>query len=228
MATTPPACLCSKGDKKMSQVGNLSGFSWGRSKRVFRVLIFCTSWIVVPVYAIPVNVALESNGSVAVQSSTIGSPGSDGQLQVASRAIDGDTNGDWYSGRITHTNSELQPWWEVTFGSGPVIVNEIDVWNRTDCCVDRLDHFDLLLLHSGQVVWSSLHNPYTRASPEASFLLEPLTVGDTVRVQLAGGNYLSLAEVQVWSETTSVPEPSTLALSALGLVALKVRRYFHA
>jgi poly(beta-D-mannuronate) lyase len=169
--------------------------------------------------AIPINVALSSNGGVATQSSTIGGPGNDGQLQVASRAIDGDTNGNWFTGKITHTNAELHPWWEVTLG-GASLISKIDIWNRTDCCANRLDSFDLFILEAGQIVWQLLNNSYLIASPEATFLPSQPIMGDSVKIQLGTFNYLSLAEVQVWSESNSIPEPGVLSLLFLGLVLL--------
>jgi hypothetical protein len=161
----------------------------------------------------PINLALASNGSVATQSSTLSSLGNDGQLQVASRAIDGDRNGDFFSGRITHTDIEFQPWWEVTFGGGAGTVNEINIWNRTDCCTERLSDFNVFLSRGGNVVWSALGNAYN-PNPLTSFFV-PGIIGDTVRIQLNGTNYLSLAEVEVFAN--AVPEPTSIALVLCGI-----------
>jgi len=164
------------------------------------------------------NVALSSNGGVATQSSTLGTPGNDGFLQVASRAIDGDTNGNWFTGKITHTNNEFQPWWQVSLGGGISTISEIDIWNRTDCCTGRLNHYDVTVFSGGVAVWSSLNNP-TPALQEAIFL--PTVAGDAVKIQLEGSDYLSLAEVQVWT-TSAVPEPETYAMLLAGLGLLGV------
>jgi hypothetical protein len=169
------------------------------------------------------NDALSSNGGVATQSSTLAGPGNDGLPQEASRAINGDTNGDWASGKITHTESELFPWWQVTLGHGANPVDSINVWNRTDCCASRLDLFNIYLLKNGSVVWSSLGNH--PGAPE-SILQVGGIVGDTVRIQLNKADYLSLAEVQV--NVSPVPEPGTWALWLAGLgvtgAALRQRR----
>jgi MYXO-CTERM domain-containing protein len=167
------------------------------------------------------NDALSSNGGVASQSSTLASVGNDGLPQVAERAIDGDTNGDWYSGKITHTDLEPSPWWQVTLGHGANPVDSINVWNRTDCCASRLDPFNIYLLKNGSVVWSSLGNQ--PGAPE-SFLQVGGIVGDTVRIQLNQANYLSLAEVQV--NVSSVPEPGAWALwlAGLGVTGAALRR----
>jgi len=55
----------------------------------------------------------------------------------ASRAIDGNTDGDWAANSVTHTEFATQPYWEVDLGS-VADLNEIAIWNRTDCCSDRL------------------------------------------------------------------------------------------
>jgi hypothetical protein len=50
----------------------------------------------------------------------------------AQRAIDGNTNGDYYDGNsVTHTRQQNDPWWEVDLGS-EVPLNEVVIWNRTD------------------------------------------------------------------------------------------------
>jgi mono/diheme cytochrome c family protein len=50
----------------------------------------------------------------------------------AARAIDGNTNGDYYGGNsVTHTAEQDNPWWEVDLGN-PLAIERIVVWNRTD------------------------------------------------------------------------------------------------
>jgi hypothetical protein len=175
-------------------------------------------------HASPVNVALASNGGVATQSSIYGTS-IDGRPTQPSWAIDGITNGNWFAASsMTHTQQEYQPWWQVTLGGGATIIEEINVWNRTDCCANRLDGFNVTILNGGNVVWQSLNNSYLAAMPEASFSI-PSIVGDTVRISLNGTNYLSLVEVQVWgTAASSVSEPGSIALAAAGLAAMGFSR----
>ncbi|MBI4976770.1 MAG: SUMF1/EgtB/PvdO family nonheme iron enzyme [Spirochaetes bacterium] len=55
----------------------------------------------------------------------------------AARAIDGRTDGAWSSGSVTHTTEKIPGWWELDLGAEKNI-ESIRVWNRTDCCGDRL------------------------------------------------------------------------------------------
>jgi hypothetical protein len=129
------------------------------------------------------NVAL---GRPASQSSTV-------LGATADRAVDGNTSGNWFSGSVTHTEEESQPWWQVDLGM-PFQIATIDLWNRTDCCSDRLSNFDLYWSVDG-VSWSSIYYPGT-APTRTTFAVN--ATGRYVQVQLRGTNALSLAEVQVW------------------------------
>lgn len=72
-------------------------------------------------------------------------------------AIDGKTDGDFFSARsTTHTKTEDDPWWEVDLGMEKP-VNEIVVWNRTDGNVGmRLNSFRVVALNAGRkTVWET-------------------------------------------------------------------------
>ena len=71
----------------------------------------------------------------AMQSSTFA--GAD-----AARAVDGNTSGSWSDGSLTHTNGEARPWWRVDL-LGRRRVEKVDIWNRTDCCGERLTDFSI-------------------------------------------------------------------------------------
>src|SRR3712207_7898437 len=53
------------------------------------------------------NLAL---GQPATQSST-------GWDSPAGRAVDGNTDGNWFNGSVTHTEGDYQAWWQVDLGS---------------------------------------------------------------------------------------------------------------
>lgn len=53
------------------------------------------------------------------------------------RAIDGNIEGKFDQGSVTHTNEETNPWWLVDLGDTRDI-GKIVIHNRADCCGDRL------------------------------------------------------------------------------------------
>lgn len=140
-------------------------------------------------------------GKSASQSSTLPGFASAG----AGSAVDGNTGGNFFSGSITHTNLESTPWWQVDLGASTTIAS-IVVWNRMDCCSARLNDYWVFV---SDTPFSAADTPAmlqnragTFASHQSSAPLPSAAVpigatGRYVRVQLAGTNYLSLAEVQV-------------------------------
>lgn len=113
----------------------------------------------------------------------------------AGRAVDGNIDGDWNHGSVTHTDLDAQAWWQVDLG-GVTAIGEVVLYNRTDGLGDRLSNFDILLSNDGITWWiaASFGGPAparTALSIQAS--------GRFVKVRLRGTNYLSLAEVQVFA-----------------------------
>ncbi|MFS0912256.1 discoidin domain-containing protein [Microbacterium sp. 179-I 3D2 NHS] len=137
------------------------------------------------------NAALSGVASQSSMYSQSGTP-------VAARAVDNNTNGVWASGSIASTEFETNPWWKVAFAETKT-VGSVVVWNRTDCCGDRLAGFTVEVLNgSGGVVWSTT----VPAAPTPSAVIQPPvgTQGQQVRVSLIGTNKtLALAEVQVFA-----------------------------
>jgi hypothetical protein len=126
---------------------------------------------------------------------------------VASRAVDGNTHGNYHAGSVTHTaDSSSQAWWQVDLLSSYAI-DEIAIWNRTDCCADRLTNYWVLVSDSpinGDSLEAArtapgvtaIHQPGQAGRPTRLDLDGP--TGRYIRVQLESGSKpLSLAEVQV-------------------------------
>ncbi len=112
----------------------------------------------------------------------------------ASRAIDGNTDGNWSSGTITHTSKTESPFWEVDLGSDQY-VGTIRLHNRTDCCYDRLAHFDVSVRNSaGRQVYSDYQRAPVGDAPGVFFAD---VTGRHVRVELRRVDFLSLAEVEI-------------------------------
>lgn len=150
----------------------------------------------ISVTRVPANPAMFGTAS---QSSTYDS------VAGAANAIDGNPDGVYGNGSVTHTLSQAGAWWQVDLGA-KIPVDTITLYNRTDCCGERLADF--------WVMASPTPFPTTgtaaeiAASPGVVATRVPASVGRTfswvpggshryVRVQLAGTNFLSLAEVSV-------------------------------
>jgi hypothetical protein len=143
-----------------------------------------------------------ATGKSATQSSTF--PGY--PTAVASAALDGRVDGNFFNGSVTATNLDPNAWWQVDLGAS-ASVNSIVIWNRVDCCGSRLNDYWVFVsdtpflatdtpatLQNRAGTWSS----HQTAAPSPSTPIAAGTQGRYVRVQLAGTNYLSLAEVQVF------------------------------
>jgi hypothetical protein len=147
-----------------------------------------------------------AKGKTATQSSTAWNG-------VASRAVDGNTNGEYLGNSVTHTaDSSHQVWWQVDLGESRAI-DLIEVWNRTDCCSERLSDYWVLVSDTPFTTGSldeAKAAPGVLARHQAGTAGRPTTLdlgggkGRYVRVQLASTtNPLSLAEVIVRAQHTA-------------------------
>ena len=140
-----------------------------------------------------------AQGKTATQSSTYdaGVP--------AARAVDGNTSGSHNAGTISHTNNEANAWWQVDLGSGQTI-STIKVWNRADCCTFMTSNFYVLVSDapftstnlSATLSQTGVSNYHVTGEAGAPTTVSVGRTGRYVRVQLAGMNYLTLSEVQVF------------------------------
>ena len=113
----------------------------------------------------------------------------------ASRAIDGNTDGTYQNASVTHTLAQSRPSWRVDW-SDSYEIDEIKIFNRTDCCTFRLSNFTVSVINSsGNTVFSRV---ISGEAPPSMTIDTGGVTGDQVRVQLNGTNPLSLAEVQVF------------------------------
>lgn len=147
-----------------------------------------------------VNYAVLPQAS-ATQSSTYGS------AFVSDLVRDGNADGDWRHGSVSHTELDPNAWWEVDLGSIKAI-DHILIWNRSDCCGERLAPY---YVFTSDAPFTSTDLETTRAQagvgesyfanvPSPTQRVEVGRTGRYVRIQLAGSNYLSLAEVEVFGE----------------------------
>lgn len=157
-------------------------------------------------YLYPDSLANLALGKTATQSSI--KDGLD-----ASRAVDGDTNGDLTLGSVTYTNFDQNAWWEVDLGAVENI-GIMNIYNRTDCCKNRLSNFyvfvsDVPFVSTtlGDVLNQTGVTPYFFTEhPNTSISLAVNQTGRYVRVQLNGQHFLSLAEVEIYELCSCVSD----------------------
>ena len=143
-----------------------------------------------------VNVA---QGKTATQSSTYNSDG------VAGHAVDGNTDGNYGNRSVTHTQADNTSWWQVDLGIN-YNIETVVIWNRTDGGGENLSNF-YVLVSDEPFVSNTLSEIQAQEGVSAyhfdaageSTIVSVNRTGRYVRVQLAGVNYLHMAEVQVWA-----------------------------
>lgn len=89
--------------------------------------------------------------------------------KAAALVIDGDSNGDYQKGSVSHTNADTSPWLEIDLGSMKS-VDEIRIWNRTDGngIGERLAGYQVSLLDEDRkVAWSE--SPDKVPAPKSVF-----------------------------------------------------------
>ncbi len=162
--------------------------------------------------------ALLYGGSVA--NLAAGRPASQSSTEhgaIASRAVDGNTDGDFFKKSVTHTGTEAQPWWQVDLGAITEI-GEVVLYNRTECCGERLVDFDVQLSNDG--VNFHVVAMVTGAAP-ARLALPIQGTGRFVRVRLRGFGILSLAEVQVKPRNLALGRPVSQSSTTHNAVAAR-------
>eukprot|EP00118_Oscarella_pearsei_P024615 m.306429 g.306429 ORF g.306429 m.306429 type:complete len:489 (+) comp41228_c0_seq1:1017-2483(+) len=116
----------------------------------------------------------------------------------AGKAVDGNSEGvfhPWCS--VSHTNNQQNAWWEVELESSSS-VQVIRVFNRVDCCMDRLTNFNVTYFGSSRSVLKTDTNSES-AQEIYEFASTPAVENVRyVRVTLNNRNFLNIAEVEVF------------------------------
>jgi len=149
---------------------------------------------------LPPNVAV---GKAASQSSTYGG-------YEASRAVDGDVNGNISGGSVSMTNRQSQAWWEVDLG-GLYEIEAVQIWNRTgsELVMNRLSDFYVFIsaapfASTDPTVTANqagVCSQYVSEVPSPEMFLRVAEIGQYVRVQLAGTDFVHMAEVMVFGDS---------------------------
>ncbi len=100
-----------------------------------------------------------------------------------------------YAKVSTSINKEQGAWWEVDLGAVKTI-NQIIIYNRTDCCEDRLSNYQVTISTKTTNTYQEKFS--SEPHPKAVINLGKYgKKGRYVKIQLLDDNYLSLAEVEV-------------------------------
>ncbi len=120
----------------------------------------------------------------------------------AGKAVDGVTKGDLMS--VAATSGHQSDWWEVDLGAA-YDIDRVVIWNRTDCCWDRLQNFTLLVSESPITNTNEVSGNGGKFGPlspwKPSMTNYAVAVNRRGRyVRIAGGGGIALAEVQVFGK----------------------------
>lgn len=156
----------------------------------------------------------------------------------ASKANDGNTNGDFGALSLTHTDFAAEAWWQIDLGARYEL-SRIELFNRTDCCVESLQNFHVLVsdtpfvstslqVTQGQAGVLDLFQSAV-AAPQTTLALS--RSGRFIRVQLEASDYLQLAEVEIYGYPAAggndnfapiVTNPGAQANAVGGVVDLQI------
>ena len=127
---------------------------------------------------------------------------------VPARAVDGNRNGAFSGNSVTHTSEpSTEAWWQVDLGAVAAI-DRIEIYNRTDCCGERLSNY-WVMTSDEPIAANSLAEARATAGVSAIRVAEQAgrpsvidlpegATGRYVRIQLESATLpLSLAEVEV-------------------------------
>ncbi|XP_063691337.1 uncharacterized protein LOC134823733 [Bolinopsis microptera] len=133
---------------------------------------------------------IDSDDMWASQSSTYSN-------ELAGRAIDGNTANRRSQNSCTHTEGSGYQWWKVDLAAD-YKVHKVVIYNRMDCCEDRLDGAQVeasygnnLVKLCGQIDYESRKGTYTIKCGD--------TIADRIRI-IQYGQFLTLCEVEVYGE----------------------------
>lgn len=101
------------------------------------------------------EVQVYSTSGVNVATSGVATQSSTAHGGSASRAIDGNTSGNYGHGTVSHTRTSSSEWWRLVLSTA-VEVDRIVVWNRTDCCGERLGGTTMEIYDESNVLFSTV------------------------------------------------------------------------
>ena len=132
------------------------------------------------------------------------SPDNRSCAQIGSQEPDGNTNGNTWNNAVSWTREGQEAWWQVALGAVQSL-NTITMWNRTDVDSNRLSTF-YVLVSDTPFSSNGLNTAHNQSGVASSSVVDAVGTNTSVtmsrsgrygRMELAGKNYLTLAEVQI-------------------------------
>ncbi|TXD45798.1 BT_3987 domain-containing protein [Polaribacter sp. IC073] len=119
------------------------------------------------------------------------------------RGNDGNTSGEWGDGSVCESGGGAEQYWQVDLGAISPRINDVKIWNRTDCCDDRTINFYVFISEvpfTGTSVAESLAQPgvkafYTDGKAGRPTQIDSNVAGRYIRLQNTGNQNLTLAEL---------------------------------
>jgi hypothetical protein len=116
------------------------------------------------------------------------------------RGVDGNVDGFYWNGSVTHTALQDNPEWGVWIRPGRVV--KIVIWNRTDCCGDRISGANVWIRRaSNDHTWdriATLSGNRTRYDINVPNSAGRVSSDAVAIVRDGRARYLSIAEMAVW------------------------------
>jgi len=110
------------------------------------------------------------NGTATLSSTAFGG--------VASRGNDGNTDGDFNSGSVFHSGNATHGWWEIDLGA-QYTLSQINIYNRTDCCFNRLSNMYVMASDTPFNTSNSNLANLTTAFGNATFIYQFESISDS-------------------------------------------------
>jgi hypothetical protein len=114
---------------------------------------------------------------------------------------------------FNHTQADRGAWWQLTLPR-EIMIDRIELFNRRDCCQDRLSNFDVSILDENGGLIDKKFFPSGGNGQTPVTWLNVSQTGRLIKVQLRGQNYLHLSEVNVYGQAISFGLSSEKQLSA--------------
>ena len=193
----------------------------------YRLLVMFGRLVLISAFSTLGLLAQEYNWALASEFGSVAENSNTTHGGVASRAIDGNTNGVWRNGSVTHTGSgNADSSWQVDLGQSRFI-DRVVLFNRMDgtWLQQRLSNYRISLLDADDNVLSyqDFHTDGTTNTGESETWSVGGAFAQKVKVHLLGRNrhnhyVLSLAEVQVWG---SEPDLEGVVFPLIGKAELQ-------